>query len=63
MARIRSTGKRDQVKYTKKTHGAGAGKVRCHACGIGMAVLKQQSDGTMAYVCERCGRVFKETTL
>jgi hypothetical protein len=63
MGKIRSTGTRDSTKYTKKTHGAGAGKIRCGGCGIGMAVKTQQPDGSYAFVCERCGRVFQETAL
>jgi hypothetical protein len=63
MSRIRSTGNRDKTKYTKKTHGAGAGKIRCSGCGIGMAVKTQQPDGSYTFVCQRCGRVYAETQM
>lgn len=61
MSKIRSTGTR--TAYTKKTHGAGAGKIRCRGCGVGMAVKTQQPDGSYSYVCGRCGRVYSESSL
>ena len=58
MARLTSTATRGKVGYTKKQHHAGAGKIRCQGCKIGMAVLKQMGDGKRKYVCDRCGREY-----
>ena len=50
-----------KVKYKKRQHKAGVGKMRCprgQGCGIGMAVLVQAGDGRWVYRCERCLREF-----
>lgn len=50
-----------KVHVKKSQHKAGPGKMRCPkrlGCGIGMAVLVQDSTGRWIYRCERCQREF-----
>lgn len=51
------------VQTVKKQHPAGAEKMRCSGCKIGMAVLIQNSAGQKVYRCNRCGRDYSPVAL
>jgi ribosomal protein L37E len=63
MAKVISGTRQAKVGIIKTSHKAGFNKIRCSACGIGMAVEVLNNEGKKVLRCDRCGREYRVSSL